>query len=140
VNNIIFKPITSQIGFDKILNEFEVNVEFPFKRFPRVDVIDEEKSIRLIAELPGVKKEDVKILLENGLLIVSGEKKNEFDANEEIIVLRNERMFGKFERRFELADDINPDEILAKFENGLLKISIAKLAPEKPMERIIEVK
>lgn len=140
MNKIMFKPFTSQIEFEKILNEFEGNLEFPFKRFPRVDVIEEEKSIRLIAELPGVKKEDVKILLENGLLTVSGEKKNEFAANDEIIVLRNERMFGKFERRFELADDINPDEISAKFENGLLKISIAKLAPEKPKERIIEVK
>jgi len=71
---------------------------------------------------------------------VSGEKKNEFEANEENNVFRNERLFGKFERKFDLPEDINPDEIKAKFENGLLKISIAKLAPEKPKERIIEVK
>jgi HSP20 family protein len=140
MNNVIFKPFIAESGFDKIFNEFSNNVEFPFKRFPRVDVIDDYKSISLIAELPGVKKEDVKILLENGYLTVSGEKKNEFEANEEINVFRNERLFGKFERKFELPEDINADEIAAKFENGLLKISIAKLIPEKPKERIIEVK
>ena len=140
MNDVIFKPFISETGFDKIVNEFTNTVEFPFKRFPGVDVVDDDKSIRLTAELPGVKKEDVKILLENGVLTVSGEKKNEFEASEEINVFRNERLFGKFERKFELPEDINPDEIKAKFENGLLNISIAKLEPEKPKERIIEVK
>ena len=140
MTNVIFKPFIAEKGFDKIFNEFTNNVEFPFKRFPRVDVVDDEKSIRLIAELPGVKKEDVKILLENGFLTVSGDKKSEFEANEEINVFRNERLFGNFERKFELPENINPDEIKAKFENGLLKISIAKLIPAKPKERIIEVK
>ena len=140
MNNVIFKPFIAETGFDKIFNEFSNNVEFPFKRFPRVDVVVDEKSLRLIAELPGVKKEDVKILLENGFLTVSGEKKNDFEANEEINVIRNERLFGKFERKFELPEDINPEKIKAIFENGLLKISIAKLIPAKPKERIIEVK
>jgi len=140
MTNVIFKPFIAEKGFDKFFNEFTDNVEFPFKKFPRVDVADDEKSIRLIAELPGVKKEDVKILLENGFLTVSGDKKSEFEANEEINVFRNERLFGKFERKFELPEDINPEEIKAKFEYGLLKISIAKLIPAKPKERIIEVK
>jgi len=140
MTNVIFKPFIAETGFDKILNEFTNNVEFQFKMFPRVDIADDEKSIRLIAELPGVKKENVKILLENGFLTMTGEKKNEFDANEEINVFRNERLFGKFERKFELPENINPDEIKAKFENGLLNISIDKLVPEKPKERIIEVK
>jgi HSP20 family protein len=140
MSNLIFKPIIRERGFDKFFSEFTKNVEFPVNRFPRVDVVDDEKSIKLIAELPGVKKEDVKILLEDGYLTVSGEKKNNFEGKEEINIIRNERLFGKFERKFELPEDINPDEIKAKFENGLLNISIAKLAPEKPKERLIEVK
>jgi HSP20 family protein len=140
MTNVIFKPFIEEKGFDKFFNEFTNNVEFPFKKFPRVDVVDDEKSIRLIAELPGVKKEDVKILLEKRFLTLSGEKKNEFEANEEINLFRNERLYGKFERKFDLPENINPDEIKAKFENGLLKISIEKLIPEKPKERIIEVK
>ncbi len=140
MNNVIFRPFIRERGFDKFINEFTKNVEFPVNRFPRVDVVDDEKSIKLIAELPGVKKEDVKILLEDGFLTVSGEKKAESEGKEEINIIRNERLFGKFERKFELPEDINPDEIKAKFENGLLNISIAKLIPEKPKERIIEVK
>ena len=140
MNNVIFKPFVGERGFDKYFNEFTKNVEFPVNRFPRVDVVDDEKSIKLIADLPGVKKEDVKILLEDGFLTVSGEKKNEFEGKEEINIIRNERLFGKFERKFELSEDINPDEIKAKFENGVLNISIDKLVPEKPKERIIEVK
>ncbi len=140
MTNVIFKPLIGERGFDKFFNEFTNDVEFPVNRFPMVDVVDDEKSIKLIAELPGLNKEDVKILLEDGFLTVSGEKKNEFEGKEEINIIRNERLFGKFERKFELPEDINPDEIKAKFENGLLNISIAKLAPEKPKERIIEVK
>lgn len=140
MTNVIFKPFIGERGFDMFFNEFTNDVEFPVNRFPKVDVVDDEKSIELIAELPGVKKENVKILLEDGFLTVSGEKKNEFEGKEEINIFKNERLFGKFERKFELPEDINPDEITAKFENGLLKISIAKLIPEKPKERIIEVK
>jgi len=140
MTKVIFRPLIGERGFDKFFNEISNNVEIPFKRFLRIDVVDAEKSIEFIAELPGVKKEDVKILLEDGVLTVSGEKKNEFKGNEKINIFRNERLFGRFERKFELPEDINLDEITAKFENGLLKISIAKLVTEKPKERIIEVK
>ena len=78
-----------------------------------------------------------------GFLIQGNGKERGFfwcPMDEEINVFRNERLFGKFERKFELPEDINPEEIKAKFENGLLKISIAKLIPAKPKERIIEVK
>ena len=140
MTKVIFRPLIEERGFDKFFNEISNNVEIPFKRFLRIDVVDAEKSIEFIAELPGVKKEDVKILLEDGVLTVSGEKKNEYKGNEKINIFRNERLFGRFERKFELPEDINLDEITAKFENGLLKISIAKLVTEKPKERIIEVK
>jgi len=140
MTKVIFRPLIGERGFDKFFNEISNNVEIPFKRFLRIDVVDAEKSIEFIAELPGVKKEDVKILLEDGVLTVSGEKKNEFKGNEKINIFRNERLFGRFERKFELPEDINLDEITAKFENGLLKISIAKLVTEKSKERIIEVK
>ena len=80
MTNVVFKPFFAEKGFDKFLNEFTNNAEYPFKRFPKVEVVDDEKSIRLIAELPGVKKEDAKVLLENGLLTISGEKKNELET------------------------------------------------------------
>ncbi len=137
---VIFKPLLRRTDTKKLFSEFPNNFELSFNSFPKVDLMEDEKFITLIAELPGVNKDDVKIVLEDGVLILSGEKKNDVNENDKINFSRNEREFGKFERKFELVEDINPDEVKAKFDNGLLKIMIAKLTPEEPKERIIEVK
>ncbi len=137
---VIFKPLLRRTDTKKLFSEFPNNFELSFNSFPKVDLMEDEKFITLIAELPGVNKDDVKIVLEDGVLILSGEKKNDVNENDKINFSRNEREFGKFERKFELVEDINPDEVKAKFDNGLLKIMIAKLIPEEPKERIIEVK
>lgn len=137
---VIFKPLLRRTDTKKLFSEFPNNFELSFNSFPKVDLMEDEKFITLIAELPGVNKDDVKIVLEDDVLILSGEKKNDVNENDKINFSRNEREFGKFERKFELVEDINPDEVKAKFDNGLLKIMIAKLIPEEPKERIIEVK
>jgi len=137
---VIFKPLLRRTDTKKLFSEFPNNFELSFNSFPKVDLMEDEKFITVIAELPGVNKDDVKIVLEDGVLILSGEKKNDVNENDKINFSRNEREFGKFERKFELVEDINPDEVKAKFDNGLLKIMIAKLTPEEPKERIIEVK
>lgn len=137
---VIFKPLLRRTDTKKLFSEFPNNFELSFNSFPKVDLMEDEKFITIIAELPGVNKDDVKIVLEDGVLILSGEKKNDVNENDKINFSRNEREFGKFERKFELVEDINPDEVKAKFDNGLLKIMIAKLTPEEPKERIIEVK
>jgi len=56
MTKVIFRPLIGERGFDKFFNEISNNVEIPFKRFLRIDVVDAEKSIEFIAELPGVKK------------------------------------------------------------------------------------
>jgi HSP20 family protein len=140
MTQVIFKPVRRKPNFDKIYREFPDCFDLPFNNFPRVDVIEDDKSIRLFVELPGVNKEDVKIILEDGVLTLNGEKTNELDDTNKINVFRNERMFGKFERKFKMPEDINPDKVTARFERGLLKITVAKLLPEEPKERIIEVK
>ena len=137
---VIFKPLLRGLDSKKLFSEFPNNFELSFNRFPKVDLMEDEKFITIIAELPGVNKDDVKIVLEDGILTLSGEKKSDVNENDKIDVSRNERVFGKFERKFELVEDINPDEVKAKFDNGLLKIMIAKLTPEEPKERVIEVK
>ena len=137
---VIFKPLLRRNDSKKLFSEFPNNFELSSYSFPKVDLMEDEKFITIIAELPGVNKDDVKIVLEDGVLTLSGEKKNDVNENDKIDFTRNERMFGKFERKIELVEDINPDEVKAKFDNGLLKIMIAKLTPEEPKERIIEVK
>ena len=137
---VIIEPLLRRPDSKKLFSEFPNNFELSFNSFPKVDLMEDEKFITIIAELPGVNKDDVKIVLEDGVLTLSGEKKSDANENDKIDVKRNERVFGKFERKFELVEDINPDEVKAKFDNGLLKIMIAKLIREEPKERIIEVK
>ncbi len=137
---VIFKPLLRRNDSKKLFSEFPNNFELSSYSFPKVDLMEDEKFITIIAELPGVNKDDVKIILEDGVLTLSGEKKSDVKEDDKINFSRNEREFGKFERKFELVEDINPDEVKANFNNGLLKIMIAKLTPEEPKERIIEVK
>lgn len=137
---VIFKPLLRRNDSKKLFSEFPNNFELSSYSFPKVDLMEDEKFITIIVELPGVNKDDVKIVLEDGVLTLSGEKKSDVKEDDKINFSRNEREFGKFERKFELVEDINPDEVKANFNNGLLKIMIAKLTPEEPKERIIEVK
>jgi HSP20 family protein len=105
---------------------------------PRTDILEKDKQFIIDLELPGIKKDEVNIVLEKGMLSIGGEKK-EFDfGEEEISYLKNERYFGKFERKFKLPENIDADSIEAKFEDGILSISINKKIDEK-MERTINI-
>lgn len=143
MNGILIKPSIFgkhyNDGFQKVIREFKDNVEQSSNYFPLVDVIKQENSINFSVELPGIKKEDVKIVLEDGILSISGEKKNNTDENDQVTVYRNERSFGKFERKFKLQDDIDPDNVKAKFENGVLNVSVTLVVPEPPKEKVIEI-
>ena len=108
--------------------------------FPNVDVYEDENNFYMIAELPGLSKEDVKLVLKDGILTLNGKIKDEFRDNEKVIARSSERFFGEFERKFELPEDINPEKIDANFENGLLKIKFEKIKPEEPKEKVIKVK
>jgi len=137
---VIFNPNVKNINLERVFGGFPSGMENCCGNYPSVDIVENEGSFELFAELPGVKKEDVKIVVEDGVLHISGEKQSNIIENEKSKITRNERSFGKFERKFKLTEDINPDEIKANFENGLLKITFAKIVPEEPKEIIIDVK
>jgi HSP20 family protein len=104
---------------------------------PPVDVLEERDTIRLVAELPGVKPEDVKISLEGNVLTLQGEKHQE-EEHEGGKAYRYERTYGMFERSFTLPATIDGNKIVAKFDSGLLTILLPKVEAAKP--RQIEVK
>ena len=143
MNGILIKPSIFgrhyNDGFQKIIRDFKNDSELSSNYFPTVDVVKQENSINFSVELPGVKKEDVKIVLEDGILSISGEKKNHTEENDQVTIYRNERRFGTFERKFKLQDDINSDDVKAKFENGVLNVSVALVVPEPPKEKVIEI-
>jgi HSP20 family protein len=98
---------------------------------PPVDIQETTDAYRLVAELPGMTKEDITITLENNVLRLSGERKFEKDAKKESYQ-RVERTYGTFARAFTLPSQVNHDKVEAAFENGLLTIVVPKAEQAKP--------
>ena len=98
---------------------------------PPVDIQETADAYRLVAELPGMTKEDINITLENNVLRLSGERKFEKDIKKDGYQ-RVERTYGTFARAFTLPSQVNHDKVEASFENGLLTISVPKAEQAKP--------
>lgn len=100
---------------------------------PAVDITETENEFRFVAEVPGLSKKDIKLSLENNVLMISGEKKNEI-KQEGREYHRVERSYGKFERSFRLPRDVKSEQINAKYDNGLLTVTVPKAEEAKPRE------
>jgi len=90
------------------------------------------------AEIPGLSKEEIKIDVKDGSLTISGEKKYE-DKNEDENYIRVERRYGKFERRFNLPENVNAESVSASFKNGVLQVTLPKKEEAKPKRIDIKV-
>lgn len=102
---------------------------------PAVDIIEDEHEFVVKTELPEMKREDVKVTVENGVLTISGERKMEKEEKNKKYH-RVERAYGSFVRSFSLPAAANGDKVTADFKDGLLKVHVpkdAKAAP-KPIE------
>jgi HSP20 family protein len=98
---------------------------------PRVDVTEEHNAVTLTAELPGVKESDIDVLLSGDQLTIKGEKHSQHDAKEEMeghTIHRTERSYGAFQRTLTLPYRVNPAEVSAQFEDGVLTITLPKPA------------
>lgn len=104
---------------------------------PACDIFEDKESIKIVVELPGVKPEDVKLSLENDLLTIRGEKKQEAEERTER-VHRYERSYGVFERSFVLPSTVDGEKITADYQNGVLTIVVPKA--EKARTREIPVR
>lgn len=114
--------------------------ETPLKGFsPRIDIIEDEKSYQVSAELPGVEEKDIHLAVKDNLLSISAEKKSHVEKKENGSHY-SERLYGKYERSLTLGENVNEDGIEAHFKNGVLHISIPKKEKVVPAEKKIEVK
>jgi HSP20 family protein len=104
---------------------------------PSVDIGEDEGGFEVQAELPGIKKEDVKVTLENGVLTLQGERKQGQEGKGRKI-LRTERSYGHFLRRFTLPDSVDETQVKAEFKDGILYLHLPKTEKAKP--RAIEVR
>lgn len=138
----IYRPFEEmQKVMDRFFEEFpRILPTFSTETFtPAVDISENDKSYEFVVELPGMKREDVQIEVNDGVLTISGEKQE--DKKEEKKGYKKiERSYGKFERSFSLPSDIDEKNISAKFENGLLNVSIPKSPEAKVSKRKIEIK
>jgi HSP20 family protein len=101
--------------------------------FAPTDVSEDGNSLRITMELPGVNPDDVRLSLENNILTIRGEKKHDQEENNER-VHRFERTYGVFERTFALPNTVDPEKIEARYENGVLLVTIPKAERAKPRE------
>lgn len=123
----------------RMFNDF--SGDFLLNNFnPRIDISEDDDSINVDVEAPGMKKEDLKISMQDNILTISGEKKNESEEKKGKNYYRSERIFGSFQRSFTLPAEIDRDKTEAKFEDGVLKINIAKAHAKNSHERTIDIK
>jgi len=104
---------------------------------PSVDISETENEYQIKAEIPDVKKEDVKVTLEDGVLTIQGERKHEKEERGKKYH-RIERSYGSFVRTFSLPDVIDDEKVMAEFKDGVLNLHLPKSEKAKP--KAIEVK
>ena len=104
---------------------------------PSVDIIEDEKEWLVKADLPEVKKEEVKVTVENGVLTITGERKFEKEEKDKKYH-RIERSYGNFLRSFTLPDGADGSKVNAEFKDGVLKVHLPKGEKAKP--KAVEVK
>jgi HSP20 family protein len=102
---------------------------------PVVDILETDNEFVLKVELPGVEKDDVQVVIDNRILTVKGEKKND---DQEKKIHRTECRYGSFVRHFTLPQDVDVDKVEATCKNGVLSLTLTKMEQAKPKQ--IEVK
>jgi|GEM_PF-3453895 len=98
---------------------------------PRVDVLEQDDSFVLQAELPGLDREHIEVVYEDGQIIIRGEK-GDGQGDPDRRFRRGEGPRGRFERRFLLSDEIDVGRVRANYGEGLLRVLLPKVKPEKP--------
>lgn len=105
---------------------------------PAVNIKETEKSFDIELAAPGFEKQDFKVDVDNGVLNISAETKKE-DEEKNNQYTRREFSYSSFNRSFSLPQQIKEDDIKAKYENGVLKISLEKVTPSTPQKKSISV-
>ncbi len=144
-NIALWEPLSDFVvardDFDRFLNRF-LGFDSACREcnwMPAVDVSEVNGSLKIKAEIPGVNKEDIKVLVKNGYLTISGEKKQEKETKEQSYH-RIERYYGQFCRSIALPPDVEAEKVKAVYNDGILNIEIPKPASMKAKDIDVEVK
>ena len=135
---IKWTPRRSLMTLPSDLDQFFGNFGMDFRNTdavwsPAVDIAESEKGYEVEAELPGMKKDEIKISFKDDVLTLSGERKSEKEKNNKNFH-RIERSYGEFERCFHLPKNVKVSDIKADYKNGILTVNIPKSEEVKPKE------
>lgn len=106
---------------------------------PSVDVYQDKDHVFVKAELPGMKKEDIDISLERGMLLFSGERKHEEEQKGEGGAFRSERFFGRFQRSIALPTEVDGNKVTASYKDGVLTVTLPKAEEVKAKHIDVQV-
>ena len=125
--------------FDPFFNDFfGLDRNAKYNEVMKTDIIDHDASYEMKIDLPEIKKEDIKMSLNDGYLTIEAKVEKNTDENDKYI--RKERYYGEYERSYYVGDAITEDDIDAKLENGVLTLNIKKVEAKAPEKKYIEIK
>ena len=107
--------------------------------YPKVNVYEYDDKVGIVAEIPGLKKDQLNIEVEDGVLTISGDKHG-ITEEDGAKILRRELKSSSFKRSFQLGELLNGEKVKANFNDDILSISIPKVEPEKPQRTFIKIK
>ena len=143
VSDLASEVVNMQREIDRMFDRFRGGMSDsgpePQNWMPAVDILERENEFQLRLELPGVRKEDVKITVNNDVLTIRGEKKMETEKKGDNYH-RLERSFGTFQRSFTLPGTVSSEKIEASYDNGILHLTLPKIEEAKPKEIEVKVK
>jgi HSP20 family protein len=111
---------------------------FEGSAYPKVNVYEHDDKVNVVAEIPGISKDNIVIDVEDGVLTIKGSKHG-FEEDPDATVIRKELKHSAFERKFTLGETLDGENIEASFKDGLLSISVPKLEPEKPKRTFVKI-
>lgn len=106
---------------------------------PAMDITERENEYVVRTDLPGVKKEDISVTMENGLLTIAAECKNETQEKEGDRILRQERRYGRYARSLRLGTQIDEKGVKASYKDGVLELILPKAEAVKPRKISVEL-
>jgi HSP20 family protein len=104
----------------------------------KVDISEDEKAVYLSADIPGVKKEDVKVTMEDNIITICAERTQEEEEKKKNYH-RVERSWGSLSRSFTIGDNVDAENVTASYDNGVLKIVVPKKEPEEKKSKEVTV-
>ena len=143
MNSVITRPRSFTREIEGLFNDL---LDFPTFRsevdsdfVPRVNIKEDKDNVCLSFELPGMKKDDIKVSIKDNMLTVSGQRESKSEEKDAKYI-RTEIRSGSFCRSFTLPDTINTERISADYKDGILEVALAKLEEVKPRQIEVKVK